>query len=59
MSPRLGRLAFQLGVWLGLLSAVAVVLAPPGSAERLVAVAALGVSAVFMAVVAVVVRRSG
>lgn len=58
MSPQAGRFAFGLGVWVGALAVAATLLSAPGSAERLVSVAGLVVSAVYLAVVVWVVRRS-
>ncbi|WP_324715546.1 hypothetical protein U7230_09185 [Carboxydochorda subterranea] len=58
MNPRLGRAIFQVGLWLLLLSGVAVAWSPPGSAERMVAVASFGVAAVWVGIVVAVVRKS-
>lgn len=58
MSPELGQAWFRIAVFITLVSAILIFFQVPGSAEFVVSVMSFVVGLVFIAVIAIVVRRS-
>jgi hypothetical protein len=58
MDPHAGKAAFTLGLFITIPAAALLPFQPPGSGEQAITAAALVVGVVYLAVVALVVRRS-
>lgn len=58
ITPDLGRAAFRIAFFMGLVSLGLLLITEPGSAEFVVSCLALGVALLFVVVIVVMVRRS-
>ncbi|MBX7213593.1 MAG: hypothetical protein K1X39_06200 [Thermoflexales bacterium] len=58
LSPELGRIWFQVAVFILIVSAALAALTPAGSAEHVISIASLFIGILFLIVLVIVIRRS-